>query len=552
MLRLLLAARFKYLWNSVWRVNWGYRLLGFLVLLGIGVFCAVSYGTGFGLFRALAAHPEWGGTVAEIILFFSFSGILLFFFVSTASSAVFSLFLSKDLEFLFSLPLPARVVFAAKLIESLALSFAFLPALFWPFLAGYGIGYGAPFYFYPAAFLVLAALLVWGSCFGLVLSSFLARLLPRHRAKEIMTAAGALVAVAFALGMQLFVGEIHFRNPSEWERWNRPENWKPLLETGEKLLSGALNYFPSAWAKEALLWCAGQGGNGLYFFLLLASAAVLFGLVVASAETVYIRGWLAAAPKAKKKSVPVEKAVLAEEKFFSPFWGVVKKDWQTLKRDWNQIITALMMPAVMVAIPLLTSARHGQDPEAAQFIPYFILLLAGIVALQNGLRAVPWERLSMNQILVLPLPKQTFVQAKLFFASACTMVELWAAAVLLTVFFSLEIKQFFLGLWLSFFIASSAGAIGLWIGTVFARWDWDKPNHMVTPGGGFALAGVILLFGGLWAGLLAAGFVAQKFLPFAVALVFASIIYGAVSFFLVWLFGVLTVKRLERLEWKFG
>jgi len=551
MLGHLLAARIFYLWNSVWRVGWGYRLLGLLALSGIGVFCAVSFGTGYGLFRALAAHPEWGKTVAELILFFAFSGILLFFFISTASSAVFTLFLSNDLEFLFSLPLSPRTVFAAKLIESLALSFAFLPLLFFPFLIGYGVGYGAPFYFYFAAFLILAALLVWGSCFGFVLSSFLARLLPRHRAKEIMTAAGALVAVAFALGMQLFVGEIHFRNPSEWEKWNRPENWRPLLEAGEKLLSGTLAYFPSAWAKEALLWAAGQVGNGFYFFLLPASAAALFGLVILTAEKVYVRGWLAVSPKAKKKSVSIEKTVVAEEKFFSPFWGVVKKDWQTLKRDWNQILSALIMPAVMVVVPLAMSTRPKAGGEIGQILPFFVTFMAGAVALQNGVRAVPWERLSMSQILVSPLPKPSYVWAKLFFASACTLVELWVAAVLLAVFFSLDVGQFFLGLWLSFFIAASAGAIGMWIGTVFARWDWDKPNHMVTPGGAFALVGVILLYGGLWAGLLGAGFLAQKFLPFAVVLILASIIYGAVSFFLMWLFGVLTVRRLEKLEWKF-
>ncbi len=286
--------------------------------------------------------------------------------------------------------------------------------------------------------------------------------------------------------------------------------------------------------------------------LLTGSAGLLFFAVVSSAETIYARGWLTAPPKAKKKSLPVERVVIAEEKYFSPFWGVVKKDWQTFKRDWNQILIALIMPAVMVVIPLGVSARREAAAEIGQFLPYFVTMLAGVVALQNGLRAVPWERLAMGQILVMPLPKATFVRAKLFFAWLCTVVELWAAAILLTVVFSLELKQLFTGLWLSFFIAASAGGIGLWIGTVFARWDWDKPNHMVTPGGAFALAGIILLYGLLWAGLLTAGFVAQKVLPFGVALVLASIIYGAVSFFLVWLFGILAVKRLEHLEWKFG
>ncbi len=550
MFRALISARLRMLWNAVWKISWKYRFLGLLAAVGMSVFFTGIFFLGRNVFRVLSAQPEWGALVSEIILFFGCAGVLLFFFISTAASAASSLFLSKDLEFLFSLPIKPRTVFAAKLVEALAVAFAFIPFLFLPFLLGYGIGYQAPFYYYPASILILVSLLVWGACFGLVLAFFIVRIFPAHRAKEIITAVVSLIAVGFAFSFQIFAGRLDDRPSAEWAK---SENWQPLLELGKKLLHGPLAYLPSSWAKSAMFWVSGQSGSGGWAFLFLTgSAALFFFAVVVSAEKIYARGWLSAAPKVKKSPRPLEKTVIAEEKFFSPFWGVVKKDWQSLKRDLNQIITALIMPAVMVVIPLATSARRDTGPQMEQFLPFFVTMLAGVVALQNGLRAVPWERLAMSQILVFPLPKPTYVRAKLFFASLCTLVELWAAAVLLTIVFSLEIKQLFLGLWLSFFIAASAGAIGLWIGTVFARWDWDKPNHMVTPGGAFTLAGVIFLYGGLWAGLLGAGFVAQKFLPFAVTLILASIIYGAISFFLVWLFGVFTVKRLENLEWKFG
>ncbi|MGH8005364.1 MAG: putative ABC transporter permease subunit [Limisphaerales bacterium] len=550
MFRVLVFIRLRMLWNGVWKISWKYRLLGLLAAAGMSVFFTGIFFLGLNMFRVLAGQPEWGLLLAEIILFFGCAGVLLFFFISTAASAASTLFLSKDLEFLFSLPVKPRTVFAAKLVEALFIAFAFIPFLFLPFLLGYGIGYGAPFYYYPASILILVSLLVWGACFGLVIAFFIVRILPTHRANEIITAVVSLIAVSFAFSFQFLAGRFDDRPSTEWAKI---EAWQPLMELGKKLLHGPLEFLPSSWAQSALFWVSGQGPSGGWKFLLLTGSAVLlFFAVVLSAEKIYERGWISASPKTKKKRRPLEKAVLAEEKFFSPFWGVVKKDWQSLKRDVNQIISALVMPAVMVVIPLVVSARRDTGQQMEQFLPFFVTLLAGVVALQNGLRAVPGERLSMSQILVMPLPKPAYVRAKLFFASLCTLAELWVAAVLLTVVFSLEIKQLFLGLWLSFFIAASAGGIGLWIGTVFARWDWDKPNHMVTPGGAFALAGIILLYGLLWTGLLTAGAAALKFLPFAVTLVLGSIIFGAVSFFLVWLFGVLTVKRLENLEWKFG
>ncbi|MCI0596013.1 MAG: hypothetical protein L0Z48_05670 [candidate division Zixibacteria bacterium] len=550
MFRTLVFLRLRMLWNAVWKISWKYRFLGLLAGVGMSVFFFGIFFAGHNIFRVLSTQPQWGALVSEIVLFFGCAGVLLFFFISTAASAANALFLSKDLEFLFSLPVKPRTVFAAKLVEALAVAFAFIPFLFLPFLLGFGLGFDAPFYYYPASILILLSLLAWGACFGLVIAFFIVRILPTHRANEIITAVVSLIAVGFAFSFQFLMGRFDDRPSAEWAKM---ENWQPLMELGKRLLHGPLEFLPSSWAKSALLWSSGQSVSGGWAFLLLAaSAAALFGGAISVAEKVHERGWLAASPKTKKKPAAPAKTVVAEEKFFTPFWGVVKKDWQSLKRDVNQIISALIMPAVMVVIPLAVSARREAAQQMEQFLPFFVTMLAGIVALQNGLRAVPWERLAMSQILVLPLPKPTFVRGKLFFASACTLVELWVAAVLLTVVFSLELKQLFLGLWLSFFIAASAGAIGLWIGTVFARWDWDKPNHMVTPGGAFSLVGIILLYGGLWAGLLGAGFLAQKFLPFAAVFVLASIIYGAVSFFLVWLFGVLTVKRLENLEWKFG
>jgi len=550
MVWLLLAMRARFLWNAVWKVGWKYRLLGLLAVFGMSVFFTGVFFVGKGIFGAMAAQPEWGDLVSEIILFFSFSGALLFFFISTAASALNTLFLSRDIELLIALPVRARTVFAAKLTEALLLAFAFVPFIFLPFLLAYGIAYRASFFYYPAVFLILGALLIWGSCFGLVLASLLVRILPARRANEIIGGVVSLAAVAFAFSFQLFDARLDDRPSSEWAK---TENWKPLIEKGKVFLEGHLNYLPSGWAKQSLLWVSGQAGSGAgSFLLLIASAAALFAAVVLSAEKIYEKGWLMAAPKRRAAPAAVSAPALSDEKFFSPFWGIVKKDLLLIRRDFNQVIGILLMPVVMVFIPIVASLRAKSAGGLEHMLPFLVVGLAGVMALQNGLRMVPLEGLSMGQILASPLTKKSYVSSKLFLTGLMTTLELWVSALLLALFFPIGLKNLFSALWLAIFIAASAGAVGVWVGTVFARWDWTKPNNMITPGGVFALIGTMIVLGGLWAGLLAAGFFAQKFLPFAVFLVLGSIIYGAVSFFLLWLFGILTVKRLERLEWKFG
>ncbi len=550
MVRLLLAARGRFLLNAVWKTGWKYRILGFLAAFGMGVFFTGVFFMGKGIFGAMATQPEWGGLVSEIILFFSFSGALLFFFISSAASTLNTLFLSKDIELLFALPIRARTVFAAKLTEALFMAFAFVPLMFLPFLLAYGIAYRASFFYYPAIFLILGALLIWGSCFGLVLASFLVRILPARRANEILGGVVSLAAVAFAFSFQLFDARLGDRPSSEWVK---TENWKPLIEKGKVFLEGPLNYLPSGWAKQSLLWASGQGDSGAgSFLLLIASAAALFLAVVLSAEKIYEKGWLMAAPKRRAAPAAVAVSAVSDEKFFSPFWGIVKKDLLLIRRDFSQVIGILLMPVVMVFVPITASLRAKSAGGLGNMLPFLVVGLAGVMALQNGLRIVPLDGLSMGQILASPLTKKSYVSSKLFLTGLMTTLELWVSALLLALFFPIGLKNLLMALWLAIFIAASAGAVGVWIGTVFARWDWDRPNNMVTAGGVFALIGTMILLGGMWVGLLAAGFLAQKFLPFAVFFVLGSIIYGAVAFFLVWLFGILTVKRLERLEWKFG
>lgn len=545
----MLFCRFRSLWNAVWKVNWKYRMLGVLAGVGIGVFMTGVFAIGLEFSLTMAAQPQWGPVVSEIILFFVFAAILLFFLVSTSATAVATLFLSKDLEFLFSLPIRPRTIFAAKLTEALVLAFAFVPFMFLPFLIAFGIGYRVPFYYYPALLLILFSLLIWGACFGLVAASFLVRILPARRANEIIGAVVGLVAVAFAFSFQLFDTRLGDRPFSEWAK---TEAWQPLIEKGKELMEGPLNWLPSGWAKGALLWVSGQNSAGSgEFLLLILSAAALFAGVVFSSEKIYLRGWLLATPKAKKKVHPVSIPV-TEEKLGSPFWGVVKKDWRLLRRDFNQLLPALLLPLILVAVPFFMSLRAGGSGGLSKILPYITVGLAGIAGLQNGLRIVPLEGLAMGPLLASPLQKKEFVSAKLFFAGFMTAVELWAATFILSVVFRLEVTAFLMAVCFSTFIAASSAAVGVWIGTVFARWDWTKPNDMITIGGIFALIGILYLVGGLWAGLLGMGFLAQQFLPFWVFLILACITYGAVSFFLVWLCGVFTVKRLENLEWKFG
>lgn len=125
--------------------KWGYS---FLVVLALALVSAEVYGT----WRALQFLGRFGsiGTnvfarVLEIGLITLSSGVTF----SATTTAISTLYLSDDLNFLLTQPIPTRRVFGLKVFETF-LNTALVPLfLMLPLLATIGVFFGAPLWAYP-------------------------------------------------------------------------------------------------------------------------------------------------------------------------------------------------------------------------------------------------------------------------------------------------------------------------------------------------------------------------------------------------------------------
>ena len=285
-------------------------------------------------------------TVPVLVFILLFLGILF----SSFGVLLQALYLSGDMDFLLSSPVPIRSVFVTKLLQAVLPGFG-LAALFGlPVLYGLGITGHYNFLYYPLVLLCMVALILAAAGLSALLVILVARLFPPRRVAEVLgfltatlsilcsqsgnlynalghnvTISGSQVNGAFALLMR-------FNTP-----WN-PLNWagRGLVELGEGR------------------WLAGLG----LVSLTLGLCTLAFSFALVTAERWYYSGWAGMQVVAYKKkpirsvraqAVP-ENASLAGTQVRrllpAPVLAIIQKDFLLLRRDirnMSQLVTPLIL-----------------------------------------------------------------------------------------------------------------------------------------------------------------------------------------------------------------
>ncbi|MCS6880683.1 MAG: hypothetical protein RMK84_16625 [Oscillochloridaceae bacterium] len=197
---------------------------------------------------------------------------------SSFGSLLASLYLSGDLDMLLVAPIPMRAVFVVKFFGGLLPQYLLLFALLGPVLLGYGQGMGYGPGYHLCAVLVVALLPLLPAGLGALLVMAVVRVLPAHRAREIVSVLGGVIAVAFYVLSQ-FV-----------------DVWIPQVSTPDTLaalLRAELPVLPSTWAGRALV-AVGEGrpAPAIFYGGLFATLSVaVFTACLVVAERLYYTGW---------------------------------------------------------------------------------------------------------------------------------------------------------------------------------------------------------------------------------------------------------------------
>ena len=104
-----------------------------------------------------------------------------------------ALYLSNDMDFLVSAPIPVRAVFLSKLLETVLPNFILVSAFGLPVLLSLGVAGGYHFVYYPLVLLVLAVLSFAAAGISSLLVMAVVRIFPAKRVAEVLTFLGAIL-----------------------------------------------------------------------------------------------------------------------------------------------------------------------------------------------------------------------------------------------------------------------------------------------------------------------------------------------------------------------
>ncbi|MBN6205306.1 hypothetical protein JYK21_02490 [Ralstonia pickettii] len=452
----------------------------------------------------LFSKTIWGiaGSVTEPILagIFSYSILIIIgMVILIGMPQVFKqLYSATDLEFLFTLPIKTKHVFLMKYTQGFIGTPLTVFLFFLVPLAAYGVASGANILYYFVLLLVLFAASIIGLSIAYLLNLIVIQILPANRANEFMT------AMSFLSGLVVY---LLFMLP-------QISNDRSFSESIMAGLPVFPDWMPISWGSDALIGAA--NGSMSFFlpmilFILLAGVSIL--LTTTLVEKGFRTGWIRLSEggrKKKKRKTEKKRAQVVSHQIIA----IGKKEWFSIKRDMREWMVFLPL-AFFIIFPLIGFISGDVSLNELRGFseiswPIAQGLLLFIYAMFNGqlaASAISREGLSAWVLRILPLSGRDIALGKLWISWLLPFIILTILECVIGVFLGWSWWQFIVGIVVKAGITIGMSAIGIWIGTIGARFNPTNPQQRLTFG-----TSIILL-------LLAYVYLAILSIPYALMLV---------------------------------
>ncbi len=481
----MIAAKLQGLRNAWGKRPWGYLLAAAVLLAFLLAEAALVRG---GL-QALRGYGAVGSAVAHRLLALGLTILMASVAFSAVTTTVSTLYLSDDLTFLLSLPLPASRVFALKLTETYLLT-AGLPSLLTLPLV-WAIGRAGPWWYLPAALGMILALYALPVGIGALVTVVLMRVAPAGRVREIATGLG----VALSAGLILLVRSLI---PTSLLRASGDTQFHQLLHG---FAQGGLGPLPSAVIANDL-WAAAGGKLTASPWILVGAAGLLLWLTTALAALAYREGWVRGLEGSGRRRPG--RSVGRVERLFSRFGALghlALKDLRALGRDatqWSQLlILAALLGVYVISLHAYPSGLHGLRGLLVTLqLAFQGLILAG-VGIRLAFPAVSLEGAGFWLLQSSPLSSSLLVRGK-YLASLPAMVALalimsWQSGAAL----KLGAGPALVAAAAALSDALAVTALGVGLGAAFPRFRADNPAEIPISPGGLLYLALALLYVGL-------------------------------------------------------
>jgi ABC-2 type transport system permease protein len=426
-------------------------------------------------------------SIPNLIVGVAFVGIFLISF----GVLLQALYLSGDMDFLLSTPVPIRAVFVAKLLQAVLPNFALVCLFALPVLFGLGVSAGYTPLYYPAIVILLSMLALAAAGLAALMVMVIVRIFPARRVAEVLG----------------FIGAISSFVCSQTGQFARFSNLSPDQATLALALVSRFNqpWSPIAWAGGGVVHL-GKGnwliGFGQIFLVLFITAAV-FGISLVAAERLYYTGWASMQNQGRKRRPPRLEGTrlripkvsdLAKHFFPAPVWAMMLKDWLVLRRDLrnlSQLITPLIIGIVYAFMILRGGGRASPGPSEApiwvtslmdSFQTYASVGLSLFVGwmLLGRLAGMGFshEGRSFWLLKTSPVSGESMIAAKFLVAYLPTLGLSWAYLLVIWLLQRPGIGVLLYSLpAIALCIAGNAG-LNLAFGIAGANLDWEDPRQM--------------------------------------------------------------------------
>lgn len=438
----------------------------------VGFFVTVLLCTGI----AAVAYATPKESLSPIFAYV-FSGLLAFNILFGVPQVFKNLYGTNDLAFLFTLPINTRSIYWVKFIQS----FIGVPGILWIFsiilLTVFGIAGQAGGVFFPVAYIVSLLITLIGMSIAYLMNLILIQIIPVHRAKELMTVmsalAGIIVYVLFQLPNLLVRNHVDENIINEMPQMPK---WIPL-EWGGRSLS------------ESFI---GTYGFIIPMFILLIFTVFILFLSSSLVEKGFRTGWIkmneGSRPKKKRKGTKVT------SKLHHPIIAIGLKEGKSIQRDMREWVTFLPFIFFMF-FPVITLFNEEGSLEfiinhpdvswsiaQATFLFMFTFLTAGFSS-----ASIAREAYSIHLLRVLPLTGWKIALGKFWMNWLIPVLILAVLEIAGGIFLKWGLLDIVFGIIVLAILSIGITGIGLWLGSIGAKYNPNNPQNRLETGVSFLL-----------------------------------------------------------------
>ncbi|MBE0434103.1 hypothetical protein IBX73_11655, partial [candidate division WOR-3 bacterium] len=467
------------------------RILSFVFVITCFIFGA--YYIFFRVFGYLTTVDVIGPVLLDRVIemvFFVFFIMLLFSNVITSLSTFYH---NRELDFLFSLPVPPTSIYLTKLVENcLYASWATLTIAL-PLIVAYGVTTRAPVHYYPVLVASLLIYLVIPAAVASTLIALVLRAFPRLGTREVI-----FLCLGLILGLTYLY--IRINNPGLLKIFET-ENERTLLLFAAQLTTVGGIYVPSTWISSILRGFSNPS-SGIAFNFLLLFFVNLSSLLVAYlvARTCYARSWLSSGEHTGKKNRlrsilfrprrPAGKTV-----FYKDLLIFVREPMQ-----WVQLSVFLILLVVYI-LSLRKTPIYFTFPLWRTIVAFANFAYISFVLATLGVRfifpTVSLERAGMWLIGSSPLSFRKVLTIKYVFSLLTAVVIIEVLLISANFFIRVDRGLYLLLPAIGLFVAAALVSINLGLGSRFPNFHDDNPSRIAAGSGGIISALVSIAYVGI-------------------------------------------------------